>query len=195
MKSTASPLIRLPNGFSASRARRSCRRAIGSAELGRVGMTVWRVLRYWLYIVHRWLVISYDGYPEAQPARRYQALAPVDWSQVRLDPNGLLGYLQLQRYPRELRLEMLFGEPVYRVIDWDGTHTTVSARSGERVGVTEPEQAVTIAQSYAHARGELQATITRDPWTVPGGFNAWRPLHRIAMDDSDRTEVYVSART
>src|SRR4026209_2314579 len=104
MKSTASPLIRLPNGFSASRARRSCRRAIGSAELGRVGMTVWRVVRDWLYIVHRWLgifacllfvawfasglVMSYVGYPEAQPARRYQALPPIDPSPAPPHPNG-----------------------------------------------------------------------------------------------------------
>ncbi len=49
--------------------------------------------------------------------------------------------------PRELRLEMLLDEPVYRVIDWDGARATVSARSGERVGATEPEQAVTIASN------------------------------------------------
>ena len=174
-------------------------------------MTVWRVVRYWLYIVHRWLgvcacllfvgwfasglVMSYVGYPEAQPARRYRALQPIDWSQVRLDPSGLLSYLGLQRYPRELRLEMLSGEPIYRVIDWDGTRTAVSAGSGERVGATEPEQAVKIAQAYANARGELQATISRDQWTVPGSFNVWRPLHRIAMHDAARTEVYVSAKT
>jgi len=174
-------------------------------------MTVWRFVRYWLYIVHRWLgvfacllfvgwfasglVMSYVGYPEAQPARRYQALQPIDWSQVRLDPNGLLSYLRLQRYPRELRLEMLFGEPIYRVIDWDGARTAVSARSGEHVGSTEPAQAVTIAQAYANAHGELQATISRDQWTVPGGFDVWRPLHRIAMDDAAGTEVYVSAKT
>ena len=46
-------------------------------------MTAWRVVRYWLYIGHRWLgigacllfvlwfvsglVMSYVGYPEAQP--------------------------------------------------------------------------------------------------------------------------------
>lgn len=174
-------------------------------------MTLWRVARYWLYIVHRWLgifacllfaiwftsglVMSYVGYPEAQPARRYQALQPIDWSAVRLDPDGLLSYLNLQRFPRELRLEMLLGEPVYRVIDWDGTRSTVSAHSGERAGGTEPEQAVTIAQAYANAQGKLQVTISRDQWTVPGGFNPWRPLHRIAIDDSAGTEVYVSART
>lgn len=174
-------------------------------------MTLWRVARYWLYIVHRWLgifacllfaiwfasglVMSYVGYPEAQPARRYRALQPIDWSAVRLDPDGLLAYLNLQRFPRELRLEMLLGEPVYRVIDWDGTRSTVSAHSGERAGAVEPEQAVTIAQAYANAHGSLQATIQRDQWTVPGGFNALRPLHRIAMSDAASTEVYVSART
>lgn len=174
-------------------------------------MTVWRVVRYWLYIVHRWLgifacllfvmwfasglVMSYVGYPEREPARRYQALQPIDWSQVRLEPNGLLAYLGLRRYPRELRLEMLLGEPVYRVIDWDGERTAVSARTGERRGVVDGEHAISIAQAYANSRGELQATITRDQWTVPGGFNPLRPLHRIAMDDAAGTEVYVSAKT
>jgi len=174
-------------------------------------MTVWRVVRYWLYIVHRWLgifacllfvmwfasglIMSHVGYPEADPARRTQALQPLDWSQVRLDPNGLFSYLHLQRYPRELRLEMLRGEPVYHVIDWDGTRAIVSARSGERVGGTEPEQALTIAQTYANARAQSQVTILRDQWTVPGGFNAWRPLHRVAIDDAAATEVYISAKT
>ncbi|MGH8236232.1 MAG: PepSY domain-containing protein [Steroidobacteraceae bacterium] len=174
-------------------------------------MTVWRVVRYWLYIVHRWLgicacllfvvwfasglIMSHVGYPQAQPERRQRALQPIDWSQVRLDPDGLLAYLDLQRYPRELRLEMLLGVPVYRVIDWDGTRAVVSARTGERHGPVESEQAVTIAQTYANARGKLLATIVRDQWTVPGGFNPWRPLHRIAMDDAARTEVYVSAKT
>jgi len=174
-------------------------------------MTAWRFVRYWLYIGHRWLgicacllfaiwfvsglVMSYVGYPQAQPARRYQALQPLDWSQVRLDPDGLLAYLHLARYPRELRLEMLLGEPVYRVIDWNGERSTVSARSGERFRGVEPEQAVTIAQAYANSRGSLQATIERDQWTVPERFRALRPMHRILMDDAAATEVYVAART
>ena len=99
--------------------------------------SIGQVALRWLVVGHRWLgivaclffvlwfvsglVMSYVGYPEAQPARRYQGLQPLDWSQVRLDPNGLLSYLGLQRYPRELRLEMLLGEPVYRVFDWDGS--------------------------------------------------------------------------
>ena len=141
-------------------------------------MTAWRFVRYWLYIGHRWLgivacllfvlwfvsglVMSYVGYPEAQPARRYLALQPLDWSQVRLDPSGLLAYLGLQRYPRELRLEMLLGDPVYRVIGWDGSRTTVSAHSGERVGGVDQEQALKIAQAYANARGHVKATVERD---------------------------------
>ncbi len=173
-------------------------------------MTAWRLVRYWLYIGHRWLgigvcllfvlwfvsglVMSYVGYPEAQPARRYQALQPLEWSQVGLDPSRLLSYLGLQRYPRELRLEMLLGDPVYRVIDWDGSRTTVSALSGERVEGVDKEQALTIAQAYANAHGHVQATVERDQWTVPERFKTLRPLHRIAIDDAAATEVYVSAR-
>ncbi len=174
-------------------------------------MTAWRFVRYWLYIGHRWLgigacllfaiwfasglVMSYVGYPEAQPARRYQALQPIDWSQVRLDPNGLMSYLGLQRFPRELRLEMLLGAPVYRVTDWDGARTSVSAHSGERVGAIDSEQAVTIAEAYANAHGQFQTTALRDQWTVQERFNSLLPLHRIAMADADATEVYVSAKT
>jgi hypothetical protein len=174
-------------------------------------VTAWRVVRYWLYIGHRWLgigvcllfvlwfasglVMSHVGYPQAQPARRYQALEPLDWKQVRLDPDALLSSLGLQRYPSELRLEMLLGVPVYRVIDWDGSRTTVSARSGERVAGVDQEQALAIAQEYADARGHLQATIERDQWTVPERFKSLRPLHWIAIDDAEATEVYVSARS
>jgi len=173
-------------------------------------MTAWRVVRYWLYIGHRWLgigvcllfvlwfvsglVMSYVGYPEAQPARRYQALQLLDWKQVRLDPDGLLAYLSLQRYPRELRLEMLLGRPVYRVIDWDGSRTTVSALRGERVGGVDQQQALAIAQAYANARGHVQDTVERDQWTVPERFRTLRPLHLIGIDDAAATEVYVSAR-
>jgi uncharacterized iron-regulated membrane protein len=174
-------------------------------------MTAWRFVRYWLYIGHRWLgigvcllfvlwfvsglVMSYVGYPQAQPARRYRALQPLDWTQVQLDPNGLLEYLGLQRYPRELRLEMLLGDPVYRVIDWDGSRVTVSARSGARVGGVDQQQALTIAQTYANALGHVQATVERDQWTVPERFETLRPLHRIGIDDAAATEVYVSARS
>lgn len=174
-------------------------------------MTAWRFVRYWLYIGHRWLgifacllfaiwfvsglVMSYVGYPEASSSRRSQALQPIDWNQVRLDPNGLLSYLGLQRFPRELRLEMLLGVPVYRVIDWDGARTTVSAHSGERVASLDSEQAVTIAEAYANAHGRFQTTALRDQWTVPERYGALRPLHRIAMDDAAATEVYVSAKT
>jgi len=57
---------------------------------------------------------------------------------------------------------MLLGDPVYRVIDWDGSRTTVSAHSGERVGGVDQEQALKIAQAYANARGHVKATVERD---------------------------------
>jgi len=90
---------------------------------------------------------------------------------------------------------MLLGRPVYRVIDWEGSRTTVAASSGERVGGVDQEQALAIAQAYAHARGIARQTVERDQWTVPERFRTLRPLHRIAMDDAAATEVYVSART
>ncbi|MGO4611708.1 PepSY domain-containing protein, partial [Variovorax sp. 2RAF20] len=51
------------------------------------------------------------------------------------------------------------------------------------------------AQRFAGKPARWLETAERDQWTVPNGLNAWRPLHRIAIDDDAGTELYVSAKT
>ena len=174
-------------------------------------MGVWRFVRYWLYIGHRWLgivtcllfvawfvsglVMSYVGYPELKAGQRLEGLPRIDWGAVRVAPDEALSTLSLTHYPREMRIEMLTDEPVYRITDWDGTRHTVSARDQRRLEVATPEQAAAVAAYFSGARPRQQETIERDQWTVPERYRLLRPLNKVHMDDRAGTVVYVSART
>ncbi|HVF18164.1 MAG TPA: PepSY domain-containing protein [Steroidobacteraceae bacterium] len=171
-------------------------------------MNVWRLIRYWLYVGHRWLgifacalfamwfasgiVMTVIGFPTLDETARQQALRPIDWTRVAVTPNQLLAALPLERYPRELALEMLLDKPVYRVRDWDGSRRTISAERIENVGETDVPAATNVASDYANAPAQLIATIDQDQWTVPEGYIALRPLHKLAIDDAAGTQVYVS---
>ena len=172
---------------------------------------MWRHIRYWLYVGHRWLgivtcvlfvawfasgiVMTVVGYPALDETARRAALRPIDWSKVAVTPNELLRALPLDHFPRELSLEMLLDAPVYRVVDWDGSRRTISARKIENVGEVDASTATKIASAYAKAPAHLIATIDRDQWTVPEGYGALRPLHKVAIDDAAGTQIYVSEVT
>jgi hypothetical protein len=179
---------------------------VGSVQ---TSMHVWRLVRYWLYVGHRWLgilacvlfatwfasgmVMTVIGFPTLDETARRQALRPIDWTRVIVTPNELLAALPLDHYPREVALEMLLDRPVYRVRDWDGSRRTISAARIENIGEIAEGAATRVASEYAHAPAQLIATIDRDQWTVPEGYGALRPLHKLAIDDAAGTQVYVSA--
>ncbi len=174
-------------------------------------MKLWRFVRYWLYVGHRWLgilacalfvawfvsgiVMTLVGYPTLDEHARRQALRPLDWSQIAVAPNELLAALPLDHFPREFALEMLFDAPVYRIQEWDGSRRTISARRIQNVPAIDATTAVRIASDYAQHSGRFVATIHHDQWTVPEGYGALRPLHKIAIEDARGTEIYVSAAT
>ena len=90
--------------------------------------------------------------------------------------------------------------PVYLIF---GSSAVASLRADElrdaRLGSEQTAQDIAIA--YARARGLDASTlraaepISYDQWTVSGEFDSDRPLYRVALDDSDGTELYVSSIT
>ncbi|WP_225934338.1 hypothetical protein [Cupriavidus sp. EM10] len=85
--------------------------------------------------------------------------------------------------------------PVYRMVDVKGRPHTVSAIDGQVIAQVDAATAQATAQRFAGKPAQWLETAERDQWTVPNGLNAWRPLHRIAIDDGRGTELYISART
>lgn len=139
--------------------------------------------------------MAYVGYPERDEDKRVAALERIDWSRIAVEPGEALDALGLSSYPREFSLEMLLGAPVYRVVDWDGARWTLSAVKLEKLGPVAEDHAIAIATQYAARPVASHTTIDRDQWTVPQGYTPFRPLHKVSIADTARTDVYVSSVT
>ena len=169
--------------------------------------TVWR----WLIVVHRWLgvatcllfamwfvtglVMMYVGFPEYTQAERFSRLEPLDAAQIRIAPERVLHGRALGEFPRDVRLEMMAGEPVYRVTAAGWPFLTVSAATGRLIESVDVEQARAIVARATGAPASSATTLQRDQWTVAGTFEGHRPLHRISVAGDEGVELYVSSRT
>lgn len=169
-----------------------------------------KVGRRWLYIVHRWvgvvsallfvmwfasgLIMLYVPYPSLTPRERLAGAEPIAWNKVHLDPAQALAAAGVTEWPSSFKLEMMLGEPVYRIRD--GGRQTISGLDGRPVGQVGPANALEIARDFHTSRAPAKVeTITRDQWTVAGGYDDHRPLYKVAFADRSGTTLYVSSTT
>jgi uncharacterized iron-regulated membrane protein len=168
---------------------------------------LWRAL----IVGHRWLgvatclffamwfatglVMMYVGFPAHTSSERIALLEAIDWRQVRIGPDRVLRELDLPEFPRDFRLHMMAGEPVYRVTTGARMRYSVSARNGLAIGGVDPENARRIVQQATGLRAKTVVTLERDQWTVANTFDPHRPLHRVVLDDDRGLEFYVSSST
>lgn len=175
-------------------------------------MSFQRKLERWIILIHRWigiavcvlfvvwfasgLVMLHTTYPRLMDHEYREGLTTLQWDRVLLSPEAALTATGQTEFPRTLRLEMSAGEPVYRVASWDGRQAAVSATTGQVLSFLEKDQALRIARDFApDSRPTWTDLIEVDQWTFATTFDAYRPLHRIALNDADARELYISART
>ena len=172
-----------------------------------VGTIDWRRL---LVFTHRWLgivggllfvtwfvsgiVLMYAGMPSLSESERLRRLPPLDLARIAVAPDEALDAVRAS--PRRVVISMVGERPAYR-FSHRGRWTTVYADSGKRLVGLSRDQAVETAKKFdssdsSSARYD-QYLSRPDQWTI--GASAYRPLHRIALDDPDDTHVYVSDRT
>lgn len=173
-------------------------------------MSLQRKLLTGLIVTHRWLaiftcllfvmwflsglVMMYVGFPNLSAAEKSRGLDRIRWEKVQIAPDQALAIAGVAKFPRELRLEMMADEPVYRVRSHGAVPLTISAVDGRVINQVDALQAVRIASEFADAtEARLVETLERDQWTVAGTFTGHRPLHRVAIDDAAGTELYVSS--
>jgi len=163
-----------------------------------------RLVRRWLYLIHRWigigscllfaiwfasgLVMIYVPYPSLNTAERLARLQPIEWSAVTAPAPQ-------QRGMRSILLEMRDGHPVWRITPWEGKPHVVSAETGHDVAPVDAAMARRIAVRFGGTPVIGLEKIERDQWTVAGGFDEHRPLWKASLGDSVRSEVYVSSST
>lgn len=164
-----------------------------------------------LYWVHRWLgivtclfcvmwflsglVMVYVPFPSWTDQERREALPPVAMERITQTPDDALAAAGVRTYPMLFRLEMLAGEPVYRIVA-TGKPVTVSAVSGKVVAEIDLDRARRhVASAFPNAQPRHADTIDYDQWTVTRRFDPYRPLYKFALDDAAGTIVYVSSKT
>jgi sulfite reductase (NADPH) flavoprotein alpha-component len=143
------------------------------------------------------LVLAYVRWPAMDSAEKLAVLKPLDWRQVQVMPDKALAAAGMSEFPRELRLEMSGGKPVYRITDWKKRHHTVSAATGQPIAGVSANEALRIVREQLSAPGATLAKsdLHRDQWTVTGYWNKERPFHLIHMNDRAGTQYYVSVAT
>ncbi|WP_213775196.1 PepSY domain-containing protein [Bradyrhizobium sp. dw_78] len=168
--------------------------------------------RRWLYVIHRWIgivtcllfamwfvsgiVMMYVAFPQLTNRERVMALPAIAWDRVLVTPDRAMTSAGVASYPRDLRLMMLDDIPVYRLVEWNGAHKTISAMDGRLIDGITSEQALAIASHHPGAvHPQMIGTITRDQWSVTARYDSLRPLFLVSLGDREGTELYISART
>jgi uncharacterized iron-regulated membrane protein len=165
----------------------------------------------WLFLTHRWigvatcllcaiwfvsgLVMLYVPYPSWSDDERIAMLPPVDAESIKILPDDALDTAKAKGAPATFRIEMMAGEPVYRLTSPAGP-VSISARTGKIItNVAQQDAERHLASVYPGMRPTLIALVDRDQWTVTRRFDAHRPLYQFALNDSADTLVYVSSRS
>ncbi len=164
----------------------------------------------WLYLIHRWIgiatcllfalwfisgvVMIYVAFPGLSEDERRGYLPELDYSQISLAPGDALRAAGQPAWPRQLRLEMLGPEPVYRILPQQGAPLAVSARDGRRIGPLTPD-AAEAALRHRHPAAAFIAQVERDQWSVTARFDPHRPLLQFSLGDAAGTRLYLSANT
>lgn len=172
----------------------------------------WKTL---LFTLHRWLgiamcllfaawfasgiVMMYVEYPELT-YDEYLATQPgLNLEGVNLTPSQALSGLGVTQLVGALSLGTVLDQPAYQFTMDDGSLLVVFADSGRPLDGLSEERAVEAALLSGFSRGDTDprhtGLIERDQWTVSEVLDPARPLHRVALNDSAGTVLYVSDRT
>jgi hypothetical protein len=154
-------------------------------------------VRKFLILVHRYLGIVLSlvfviwfasgigmmyagGMPTLTPQTRLERLDPLDLTVIKFAPD---------ERGENVKLLTVMGHPAYQI---DGL--TVFADTGETLEFVDEAQAAIVAAHYMDVAQEkvryLELLTEADQWTI--GNRGDLPLHKIAIDDPGRTQLYIS---
>jgi uncharacterized iron-regulated membrane protein len=168
-----------------------------------------------LVILHRWLgvgfcllfamwfatgiVMHFVPFPALTESERVAGLMPVDPGLVRYAPDQAVAASGIKDASR-VRLVQRSDGPVY-IISGGLRPSAVRAEDLADASLTSAAMALDIARAHARQRGidgphaAVADLADYDQWTVPNGYDTYRPLYRIALNDPAGTELYVSSLT
>jgi hypothetical protein len=168
-----------------------------------------------LVILHRWLgvglcllfgmwfatgiVMHFVAFPALTETERVTGLMPVDPGPVRHGPDQAVVASGIKDASR-VRLVQRSDGPVY-IVSGGSKTSAIRADDLTDASLKSAAMALDIARAHARRRGidgshaVPAALADYDQWTVPNGYDAHRPLYRIALNDPAGTDLYVSSTT
>ncbi|MDN7139083.1 PepSY domain-containing protein [Pseudomonas sp. JQ170] len=169
-------------------------------------------MKRYLYLWHRWLgiglclfmalwffsgvVMLYVGYPKLTPREHLAHLPVLNLQGCCVDLRSALAAADPERAPSSICLSTVAGTPRYLLGYSGGANVAVDARSGQRLGATDRDQALTSAYQYDPlATARYQGEVQEDLWTHSRALDADRPLQRVQLNDAQGTLLYVSGQT
>ncbi len=166
---------------------------------------IWHTTKRWLYLTHRWigiatcllfvlwfvsgLVMVYVPFPSLDEDEHLAGLAPIAWEKVEHAPFAPGAGTGL----REVVLEMRDDRPIWRVKPWEAEPYALWADSGLAPAAVGREEALRIAAGFGGAEVQAMRRIYNDQWSVPGGFDRYRPLWKAELAGDAGRVLYVSS--
>nr|AMK59248.1 PepSY-associated TM helix protein [uncultured bacterium UPO46] len=158
------------------------------------------------------VVMMYVGYPKLTLAERLAHLPKLDFPATPdgccISPQRALvvarealeqprsGKAAGMDSPLDIRLTTL-GPDIYWIVSQPKHKpVAINAITGIAKATFDANHAMTVAKQFSPAsHPTLIETLRQDIFTVSRALDPHRPLHRIALNDSAGTELYVSSRT
>ena len=142
------------------------------------------------------MVMLFVPYPSMTEMERFRWLEPLQLDHCCVPLESVWNQVGLTQGVERVRLLMASGRPVYVIHFLDGTLKSLWADRGEPMSGITHSDASRIAQQGARLEGERAAEMLQDDqWTVQQRFGPYRPLWKVALQDGDGREIYVSSAT
>lgn len=171
-------------------------------------------LKRFLYLFHRWLgiglclwfvllfasgiVMMYVEYPELTEEERLwqmEALTPAAVQRSVVEAAAVTGHSRFS----SIRLSTIGGRPAYQLTDLEGHTHVIHADDGSPLDEVSTEHALRSASRSGFATSAAApqhlGLVNIDQWTLTSSLDAHRPLHHVALNDDQGTELYISSRT
>lgn len=168
-----------------------------------------------LVVLHRWLGVGFCAlfamwfasgivmhlvaFPSLTDAERVAGLASIDPSRVRHGVGEAVAVSGIAD-ARRVRLLQRADGPVY-VVSGASKLAALRADDLSQARIASQDVARELALAHAQRRGLDARRIANegvaryDQWTVPNGYDPHRPLYKVALNDLDGTQLYVSSVT
>jgi hypothetical protein len=138
-------------------------------------------------------VLLYVPFPSLAKSDRLAHSEPVDSSRLTREPATVLAQTP---GAERLLLISVAGRPTYLAFSAGGRPVAVSGDDAPLPRAFPAATAQVVAERFGGATASaVDGPLEYDQWIVHQHFDPFRPFYRVRLNDAERTDLYVSART